>query len=148
MGVSNCYTSYNPQGNVFGNCGYTSTDYIPCAQRYACTYISHTRRTCSIQVKETHVCRVIIMTKRCSTSIYVFVVEYTLSYTCSTYLATHKLTSKFTDHQLPPHPDYHHTLITTTPRLPPHPNYPTPRLPPHPNYPTPRLPPHRDYPTP
>lgn len=34
MGVRECYTSYNPQGSVFGNCGHTSTDYIPCAQRY------------------------------------------------------------------------------------------------------------------
>lgn len=34
MGVTQCYTSYNPQGTVFGNCGHTSTDYIPCSQRY------------------------------------------------------------------------------------------------------------------
>ena len=38
MGVSECYTSYNPQGNVFGNCGYSATDYTPCLQRYRHTY--------------------------------------------------------------------------------------------------------------
>lgn len=34
MGVRECYTAYNPQGSVFGNCGYTSTNYIPCSQRF------------------------------------------------------------------------------------------------------------------
>ena len=34
MGVNTCYESYNTQGNVYGNCGYTATDYIPCTQRY------------------------------------------------------------------------------------------------------------------
>ena len=34
MGVNECYTVWNVNGSVFGNCGYNSTAFLRCAARY------------------------------------------------------------------------------------------------------------------
>ena len=35
-GVDACYTVLNTRGDVFGNCGHTTTDFTACAEAYVC----------------------------------------------------------------------------------------------------------------
>lgn len=39
MGLDRCYTSYNERGDEFGNCGHTSTQYLPCSSRFVAIII-------------------------------------------------------------------------------------------------------------
>ena len=34
MGVNECYTMWNVNGSLFGNCGYNATAFLRCSPRY------------------------------------------------------------------------------------------------------------------